>query len=218
MSHFVQPHPPCLDQRSESILLAVLDAAGRAGEFLTQTKLVKLLYVLDLRQHERGEAPLTTIEWKWLDHGPFHNAIYATQRKLIERDVIRPEERQWATKTGIQLRLVDGNYPHPPEEVYELIESTVLEFKSYSATRIKNYTYQTAPMIEAQTKGRGVVLNMDLARPLPDIRRRMSQFSALIKSLPDEAHDNTAAQDELVSVIEWSRNSRKRANGVILGA
>lgn len=214
---FFGPGPTLLSPRSQSAYLAVLEIAGDLGFTMTRTKVAKLLYLADLRQAEFGQSAVTDIEWKWLDHGPYDYALLHTEQELASRGVIRSERTVYVTVTGTELKLVDDNYVRPTPEELARIQSVVEEFGKLSATTIKDLSYQSAPMIEAQKHARGIVLDMSLARSKPNVAKIAARYRNFLRSLPPEDHDAGAAQHDLVDVVASTQTTRKRATAALLG-
>src|SRR4051812_30721320 len=88
--------------RTVAAYLAVLEAARLQGYVITRLKLAKLLYLSDLSAVREGDNPVSGIEWKWLDHGPFNNVLQFLENDLVRSEVIGRQQYYW----GFQLRLV----------------------------------------------------------------------------------------------------------------
>lgn len=204
--------------RARRAAVALLEHARRRGFVITRTKFAKLLYLADLRAVERDLRPFSGIEWKWLQHGPFNNSIFTLEADLISAGIIERTERETALGREVRLNLVkDGAVPPLAPEWDEIIEGVVGEYGGYPAVTLKDLTYQTAPMMAAQEEGRGVVLDLDLVRPIPDmseVRRRMRAILARVDD--DEGDVAEDAQDDVLASIEELSDHRAEANAELL--
>jgi uncharacterized phage-associated protein len=209
---------PSLDQKSLSAFLAILDAASKKKLLITRTKLVKLLYLLDLKQVASGREPATTIEWRWLQHGPYSNAIYFAERRLCNDGYINSEEHQWSSTKGHVLTLIKPKYVSPEPDILARIDEVISEFGSLTPTQIKDHTYQTAPMLAAQIIGeRDVLLNMKLARPRVNLQKVSARYAIRRVATHKHPFNDAEAQSALLRVMADSAQTRERANK-ILGA
>src|SRR5687767_6630928 len=84
--------------------LAVLEAARIRGIQITRTKIAKLLYLADLRAIEDNRPPVSGVEWKWLEHGPYNNDLLFLENELVSHKVITRQREPfyggWLLMTG----------------------------------------------------------------------------------------------------------------------
>jgi uncharacterized phage-associated protein len=212
----VSPGIPALDQKSTSVFLSLLDSAADKGITMTRTKLVKLLYLLDLQRVANRLQPATSIEWRWRHYGPYANSIYHTESELCRVGLIESIPRQWGANNGRELRLLKSEYVSPESDIIASIDAVIKEFGHMTPTQIKDHTYTTAPMLAAQKNGdREVLLDMKLARPKINVRRVASRYSRRRAETQKEAFDNAGAQPELLQMISDTSLTRRRANKLL---
>lgn len=207
----------------DRITIAALIAQAKAKHVsLPVTKLVKLLYLLDLGRAEMGQESVTSINWIWHNYGPFDNAIYRTQTYMVEHEEISISLAQYPN--GYTGRFIEEAI-HTNALAVKASKSLVSEIDDllaahghWNATEIKDYTYQTAPMIAAQNDGkRGVKLDLSLARTphFPD-------FSALKQVLRENPIDDgpigAHETDEILEIAEISSERIAHANRALLDA
>ena len=215
MVDFHQPDvgaPP----RTVAAFMALLSAARRLGVTITRTKVAKLLYLADLRAVEEGATPPSGVEWLWLDHGPYNNCLMYLENRLVERGVVLREEYYW----GWQLRLVgelDAEFDLSEEDQL-FIEAVVTDLGKLSAGSLKDMSYQTPPMLDAQNRGvRGVTLDLSLSRrPMPSLAKTARRMAAVLQRLPKQ-EDDPGAMDDLVQELDELAPARQRANAKLLG-
>lgn len=206
-----------LDQKTTSVMLAILDAAAENKLLITATKLVKLLYLLDLKQIASGSQPATAIEWRWRHYGPYSDAIYFAEQSLCRDGYIHSEDRQWSNSKGRVLTLASGaKYVSPEPDIITRIDEVIREFGMLTPTQIKEHTYKTAPMLAAQRAGeREVLLDMRLARPKLNVSRVAARYAARRAATRKEAYNDAEAQSELLRVVSATAGTRHRANKLL---
>lgn len=204
--------------RAVGAVLLVLDTAREYGYTITRTTLAKLLYFADLEAVEQGGDPVSDIEWRWLYHGPYNNVLRRVEDELVGRGQISSEQY---FDTGRRLRLVPNLHDYPYVEVLgsedvQIIRQVVRKLGGYAAVTIRDLSYKTAPMVDAQARGRESVINLDLARPVPKFRAAAARARAVIARLPAQ-EDDPEAQDEVAAELEELAQSRAIATARLLG-
>jgi len=205
-----------LDAKSRSVFLALLSSAANKGITVTPTKLVKLMYLLDLQRVSNRLEPATSINWRWRHYGPYANSIFYSESDLCREGFIESVPRRWGNREGRELRLLRQDYVAPALDVIASIDAVLQEFGHLTPTQIKDHTYTTAPMIAAQQNGnREVLLDLRLARPRINVRRVASKYANRRAATPKESFDNAAAQSELRQVVSDTSRTRYRANKLL---
>jgi hypothetical protein len=189
-------------------VLAVLRAAREHGFTVSRTKVAKLLYLTDLRSVERGGEPVSGVEWKWLQYGPFNNVLFEVERDLVGDRLVECETSGPLGET--QVRLVGDGGPFLPELDAEL----VAELGDLAASSLRDLSYQTPPMLEAKREGRGVVLDLGLVRPLPRVGRTLARLREAARELPEQFDDDGFEEDVLRELAEF-RPGLARVNRLI---
>jgi hypothetical protein len=182
-------------ERRRAAVLAVLRAALEHDYVITRTKLAKLLYLADLRAVAAGGEPISGIRWKWLNFGPFNNDLLEIEQQLVQDELVTSVREPWEFGQAYRLSLVGdpAALPRlaPGEEA--VLAAAVREWGSLAASSLKDLSYQTPPMIEAQAEGnRGVVLDLNLVRPRPKVSRTLARIRAAIRARPEQFDDGPA--------------------------
>ncbi|WP_143232559.1 Panacea domain-containing protein [Actinoplanes regularis] len=198
--------------RTAAAYLAVLRLARERGYIITRLKIAKLLYLADLAAVRAGDDPVSGIEWRWLNHGPFNNTLQYLENELTEKRVVRKDPYF----IGYQIRLVgDVSGLDMPAPEMAILERVVAEFGSLAATSLKDLSYQTPPMIDAQERGQGVVLDLSLARPRPKLGGLVTRMSAVLRRLPEQETD-PGVFVEIEREMDELAEARRRATGALL--
>lgn len=204
--------------RTVAAVLVVLDTAREYGYAVTRTTLAKLLYFADLEAVEQGNDPISGLEWRWRHHGPYDNILLRIEDELVSRRQITSEQY---FETGRRLRMVPTRHDYPyldvlASEDLETIRLAVRKFGNYAAATIRDLSYQTGPMLDAQRRGRESVINLDLARPVPKIGTAVARARRLLATLPAQA-DDPEAQGEIVAELRSTAKERAVATAELLG-
>lgn len=72
----------------EELIQYVVGRSRDRGATLTRTKLVKLLYLIDVSRAEGLGRTLTGLHWRFLHYGPYAPELGATLEKLEHRGAI----------------------------------------------------------------------------------------------------------------------------------
>jgi hypothetical protein len=131
------------------------------GFEIGKTKLIKLLYLLDLENFRSNKKTDTELNWIFYKYGPY---AFELEEFLENIGVI---EEEIPTKGGrVFLRL---GIDHQEEveigiEKRLILDSLIKEWGDASLSELLDYVYfDTEPMMEAQT--RGETLNFDFIKP-----------------------------------------------------
>jgi len=215
MADFVQRFesaPP----RTVAAVVTLLRAARRLGLTITRTKVAKLLYLADLQAVDEGLTPPSGVEWMWLDHGPYSNTLMFLENDLVRSGAVLREEYYF----GYSLRLVEDLALEfeLSEEDRSFVESVVADLGRLTAGTLKDMSYQTPPMVDAQKRGvRGVVLDLSLARrPMPTLTKTSRRLCAALARLEDQ-EDDPGVMDDLVAEVAALAPTRQRVNAKLLG-
>ena len=199
-------------------VFALLSAARAQGAIITRTKLAKLLYLADMRAVEELGRPGSGVEWRWLHYGPFSKLLLSVEDDLVDAGILAKETTEnYYGSTEHRLRLGRHQVPVDVDEQFSgIIESVVLEYGKLAPSTLRDLTYQTPPMLEAQREGvRGVVLDLLTNRPVPEIAPALAHFQAVLDNLiPQENEGDLSA---LVDEVEDWAPERARATRHLLG-
>lgn len=171
--------------------VALLSAARAQGAVITRTKLAKLLYLADLAAVEELGRPGSGLQWRWLNYGPFSNALLTIEDDLVSDGIVeRQTTENYFGSVEYRLRLVRSIPVDVDGEFAAIIEKTVLSHGNLAPSTLRDMTYQTAPMQEAKREGgRGQFLDLLSGRPVPDIALVQRRFERLLDQLEPQADE-----------------------------
>lgn len=153
----------------EDAITSVAVAIKKEHQTLTRTKLVKLLYFLDLEAWQALGRKITDVEWVWHRYGPYSEQIVATYRSMTEEG----ELTEITTLSGLggvqyKIEVADfGYYEQPPTEILELVRSVVTRLGGLSTSTLGQRSYDTAPMKSLRADGgvQGDVIEFPIVSP-----------------------------------------------------
>lgn len=128
---------------------------------LTKTKLVKILYLVEVEFFKLRQKRLTDLKWEFYHYGPYAHEI---ETVLGSPDI---EEISFITKggkTGFKYAMPDNNSEnHTPFEIKSIVDQTVKEWGDADLNQLLDYVYfETAPM---KTAKRGDTLDFSAIKP-----------------------------------------------------
>ena len=205
------------DHLSEAVV-ALLSVAARQRVSVTRTSLAKLLYLADLQAVEAGGDTVSGAEWRWLNYGPYDKRLRDIEADLVSSQILGREETvNFFGGPEIRLYLTANMGPKVPAQTVALLDKVMSDYGHLAPTTLKDITYQTAPMLEAQAHGeRGDWLDLYLARPTKDVSRVLSHLREVAHTIPYE-QGTEGGVDEMMSEIEAFSPLRKEANRLLLG-
>mgnify|MGYP000041111321 CR=1 FL=1 len=126
----------------ELILYLVRRFREREGREITLTRLVKLLYLVDLRLRERG-LPGLGVRWVRWYYGPFSRDVVREVEALVEGGELR--EEFLASRSGIirVFRVRRGVRVSPSPEEAEVMEEVLEEFGGLRFDELIERVYST---------------------------------------------------------------------------
>jgi uncharacterized phage-associated protein len=204
--------------RTVAAVLAVLDTAREYGYTVTRTTLAKLLFFADLESVKQGGDPVSGLEWRWRHHGPYDNILLRIEDELVVRQQV---ESIPYFETGRRLQMaptrnVFSYVDTLGSEDLETIRLIVHRMGNYAVATIRDLSYQTEPMRDAQRRGRESVINLELARPVPKIGTAVTRARRLLATLPPQ-EDDPGVQDQIVTELESMAEERAATTARLLG-
>lgn len=200
----------------EDAVALVASMCGRHGVTLTRTKLVKLLYFVDVRSWERSGRVVTGVEWMWHYYGPYSAEIVATCNRMSangELDVI-PTSNYYGSPE-YRIRTLEAMYFSPPEVgVVELVREVVQEFGGKPAAKIGDLSYETLPMRHLIQHGgrRGDVLEFPSSPPTDDaLRRTASKYARILRATDTPDRNVGDVAEGLREDVQAHETARKSA-------
>ena len=153
-----------LDPDVQALIAYIVDRSRNRGVTLTRTKLIKLLYLLDVERVSTRREPLTGAEWIFFHYGPWAAELSETI-KAMEGTSLIAEPYYGSTLYRFAPDAPDG--ADWPAGTKMTIDHTVDEWGGVELNELLDHVYfHTGPMIDAK---RGEPLDMSLAR---DYRER----------------------------------------------
>ena len=217
----------------ETCMYALTMYSQHLGTPLTRTKLVKLLYITDLRAVDQGIPVRTGAVWKWEQFGPFDSALLYREDQLVALGVFRQEHKR--TVSGIEYATLSVSPDHYRDvmadasdidrKFFEIMRGVALQFADASPSEVRDYSYQTAPMILAQSDDgqRTCVLDMSLGEY--GHRRAIRRNGALNRIQELRAKNNgkykhfvEGESTEILQEISHFDGARRQANKLALGS
>lgn len=172
-------------------LVALLAAARAQGAIVTRTKLAKLLYLADLQAVEELGGPRSGVEWRWWHYGPFSRLLQSVEDDLVSAGVVERERTEnYYGSAEYRLRLSREVPIDVDAQFAVIIEKIVLDYGDLAASTLRDLTYQTPPMLEAQREdARGEVLDLLTGRPVPDMAPVLEHFQGIIDKLEPQQNE-----------------------------
>jgi hypothetical protein len=161
----------------DAIALVASQAAAR-GVSLTRTKLVKLLYFVDLRAWEQLGHTVTGVEWIWHQYGPYSSSIIeACDRMSASGELGVVATANYYGSPEWRISSVEPLYFNPPgHDLVSVVRAVVHEFGPLTPARIGDLSYETLPMRRLVSSGqRGDPIEFEADVPT---RRDVKQVAA----------------------------------------
>lgn len=198
-------------------VVAVLDIGAREGVSLTRTKVAKLLYLADLRAAEDGVRGSSGIPWIWYNYGPWARELMVAEDLLVREGVAaREESENFYGSRQVHLSLASSPHYQIDREFIEIVAQITREYGRLAPSSLRDLTYATPPMIEAQKSERGARLDLEGRRPVRPIAAAMKRLSRLKETREPVAPVPEEVREGLLSEVGESRGTIRRANTLIL--
>jgi uncharacterized phage-associated protein len=188
--------------------------AGRAkGVIINRTKIAKLLYFADLEAVKRIGRPQSGVPWVWYHYGPYHPILKTVEQDLITSNVITCESIPIDIGvTERHLRLT-GETPQIEidSEFAKILAGVVTDYGHLAASSLRDLSYQTAPMLEAQRENaHNAPLDLLGGTPAP----RTGALLAHMQHVLDRTriHEETGDRRNLVAEMDEWAPGRRTAN------
>lgn len=205
--------------RGPAAAIAYLLASARAnGTRVNRTKLTKLLYLADLRAVESGLPPGSGLEWRWRHYGPHSLRLKEVERDLVEAGHIQVTDTldPFTGRCEYTIHLLDAPQTVIDAEFTAIVDGVLMEFGDWSASQLRDLTYQTPPMQEAVRQGRREVrLDLSGGAPFPDLGPGLARLRdwAARNPLPG---DEPGGVDDLAEEMEHLAEHRADATRRLL--
>lgn len=198
------------------------------GGIPAKTRLVKLMYLVDLEFARASGAPATSFTWRYYHYGPYPSAIEQVLDRQENRTIASAEVETFFGERAVTYRPL-GDPPDDllPSRLSRMCDRVCSRWAVADLNELLNYVYfETPPMRHAR---RGDVLDLlaDREEPWPpyyraldrpdigeDLRRRLAEWERRFdESFPTTPLDPPPRHDE-----DYERVVRDELESVDLGA
>ncbi len=210
--------------RAEASVHALLVLAARRTVDMTRTKVVKLLYLADLRSVATSGVARSGILWRWWHYGPYCQSLKSVEDNLVSEGAV--ERESWRLSAYVtEYRLfarpdAATELMRRGDEFLEHLDAVLEEYGHKNAKALTDVAYATAPMLEAQSEGvRGMLLDLDERPESADMGGVKAELAERFAHIPD-ADMNDVGPDGLpdaAEIIGTFRGNRAYANSLLLG-
>ncbi len=151
-------------------LIAYMHArAEDRGITLHRTKLVKLLYLVDVERARTRRTPLTGVEWVFSHNGPHAEAVVEAVAAITDRELAMPTWKESRLRRGAPAA-PDGE--EWPASTKATVDRVMDAYAALSVDELLDHVYfHTSPMRGAR---RGEPLDLERAREDPLPRRTVA--------------------------------------------
>jgi hypothetical protein len=157
---------PRIDPDVRALIAYIVARASGKGITLNRTRLVKLLYLVDIERVRTRRDPLTGLRWRFYHYGPYAYELIDTLRSM---EGVELATAAW--RDNVLYRSAPGA---PGAEDWKagtkiVIDGVIDRFAPLDLNELLDYVYfHTGPMADAE---RGQWLDLALARDDPRERR-----------------------------------------------
>lgn len=151
-------------------LIAYLVARSREREVtLNSTKLVKLLYLIDVERVKSRQDPVTGLRWMFFHYGPYALELPET---LDAMEGAQISTRRWGDSALYQAAADAPTGDDWPRSTRSLVDRVLQRFAPMELNELLDHVYfHTGPMVDA---ARGQPLDLSRARNYAEPRRQRS--------------------------------------------
>jgi hypothetical protein len=129
------------------------------GITLHRTKLVKLLYLIDVERIQRRRTTLTGLEWTFTHHGPHAVEVVDTLQAMMDIDLTMPTWKESRLHRGAPAAPDGEDWPASTKST---VDRVMDRFAALAVDELLDHVYfHTGPMRGAR---RGLPLDMERAR------------------------------------------------------
>lgn len=134
----------------DSLIRALVSQVVKRGGYVTKTKLLKLLYLLDVEYYRVHRRTLTGFNWKFLHLGPWAREFDPLVEQLIRSEVLvesasSKQDHETKFYSAAEPLEVSGLFPAVADE--EVLYSILRIWAEASTAEILDYVYfRTEPM------------------------------------------------------------------------
>lgn len=140
-------------QKIINLIKAICVRIQELEGYLNKTKLLKLLYLIDVEHYRKYDATFTSFNWIFYEFGPWaydYNKIYDQIESLPDFKISKkgvPEEAQYISCTSGEIDLGDI-FPKPEDSL--IFKEIVNKWAVEDLSKLLNFVYfHTEPMVDA---------------------------------------------------------------------
>jgi uncharacterized phage-associated protein len=150
-----------------SLIAYIVARARERSITLTQTKLVKLLYLIDVERATSRRDPLTGLHWVFFHYGPYALELPETLNAMEGTEVIT---QQWKNATLYRAAPDAPDGEDWVSSTRRTVDRVIERFAPMGLNDLLDHVYfHTGPMIDAK---RGEPLDLALAQKYSEPRRQ----------------------------------------------
>jgi len=150
---------PRTEPELRPLIAYIVDQARDRGITLIRTKLVKLLYLIDVERARSSRAGLTGLEWIFFHYGPFAFELIDTLEAMEGAELGAQRWGESVLYRGASDPPSGDDWPAPTRM---MVDDVIHRFAPLELNELLDYVYfRTGPMVEAV---RGQRLDMGRAR------------------------------------------------------
>jgi uncharacterized phage-associated protein len=181
----------------EDSIAMVAAQAKHQGVVLTRTKLVKLLYFLDVRAWDTIGRTVTGVEWIWHHYGPYSSTVVEVCDAMAETGELEVEETaNYFGKPEYRIHSVSEAYYYRHSAVFgSLVRQVVHDYGRFSPAAVGDKSYETEPMRRVVRDGqRGDVIEFPITPGTKtDVARTAARYAALARKTRGEDEGDIAS-------------------------
>lgn len=204
-----------MDPRRASVEDAITAVAAQArsqGVKLTRTKLVKLLYFVDLAAWDTFGRTVTGVEWIWHNFGPYSSSVMDAVRTMSAADqLVVTSTHNYYGSPEYRIESVQPSYYEPlGADLVGLIRSVLREYGTMSPSQIGDASYGTEPMRALIQRGGNRGDRLEFESPAPragEVASVLNRYRELVRTGRDEGAVAEGLREELDSLDDGRRSA-----------
>lgn len=210
------------EDRAGISVQALLQLASDRGLRMTRTKVVKLLYLADLRSAASEEHARSGILWRWWHYGPYCQSLRRVEDRLVAEGLIERKTSILSAEIEEEVLSASRSSSEASSQAGDFLvhlDAVLEDHGRKTATALKDMTYETVPMVEAKRIGqKGILLD------IPEAGSDVVDGDAVMSTLADrpdlvvmpQIDVNSLGSPDATEIVGVLRGNRARANRRLL--
>jgi len=141
-----------MDGRGKNLVLYLAQKAQEEGVFLGITRLIKMVYLVDLAYAENYGETYTGYDWIFHHYGPYAREVEEAVKDFITEEKADNLTIRRINYTGLQVQV--------PPEVKELADDVFGSWARASLDDLLDYVYSSLPMRAVSCRGEKLNLTL----------------------------------------------------------